>query len=177
MQKSVLPLLLTTFGELELTNALQLRVFRREIRPHQAQASYAAFRADVRDGVLIVKPLPEAASVQAGRLALKWTAKLGTHTLDIIHVAAALALDTDTFNTFDDRQRKARESRRLAGPVSSRGRNFKTITELRSWGRSIDQLRENPTPVAPLDEPPHGSTIHTNPPCLQQYRRWAPEAK
>src|ERR1700674_4938139 len=106
MQKSPLPLLLTTFGELELTNALQLRLFRQEIRPPQAQASYAAFRADVREGVLIVRPVPEAAYAQAGRLALKWTAKLGARTLDIIHVAAALALDTNTFNTFDARQRK-----------------------------------------------------------------------
>jgi len=31
---------------------------------------------------------------------------LGTSTLDILHVAAAIVLDADSFHTFDDRQKK-----------------------------------------------------------------------
>lgn len=105
MRQSSIPVYLSRLGEMELTNALQLRLFRREIRSPQARASSAAFRADVREGVLWIRPLPDTVWMHAVRLALKWTAKLGTRTLDIIHVAAALALDADTFQTFNDRQR------------------------------------------------------------------------
>jgi len=31
---------------------------------------------------------------------------LGTSTLDILHVAAAIVLDADSFHTFDNRQKK-----------------------------------------------------------------------
>ncbi len=34
------------------------------------------------------------------------TSDLGTRTLDILHLAAAMVLGADSFQTFDDRQRK-----------------------------------------------------------------------
>jgi predicted nucleic acid-binding protein len=34
------------------------------------------------------------------------TARIGTRSLDLIHVAAAIVLRADVFHTFDDRQRK-----------------------------------------------------------------------
>ena len=38
---------------------------------------------------------------------------LGTRSLDLLHVAAALVLDTKVFFSFDDRQRKAAASEGL----------------------------------------------------------------
>ncbi len=106
MERAPLPVFLTPLGELELINALQLRLFRGEFRLPEVRAAHGAFRADLHNGVLAMKPLPEAVYAQAERIAGRWTAKLGTRTLDIIHVASALALEADTFQTFDDRQRK-----------------------------------------------------------------------
>jgi len=116
MQRMPLPFLVTSLAELEVINALQLRLFRREISPAQARASYAAFRADARAGVLSLRALPEAVYTRAARLATQWTAKLGTRTIDIMHVAAARALDADTFNTFDSRQGKLAKAAGLHVP-------------------------------------------------------------
>lgn len=41
----------TTFGELEVVNAMGLRVFRKEVSAVQAQASLIEFEKDLRDGV------------------------------------------------------------------------------------------------------------------------------
>jgi len=38
---------------------------------------------------------------------------LGTRTLDVLHVASALALQADTFHTFDTRQAKQAAAERL----------------------------------------------------------------
>jgi predicted nucleic acid-binding protein len=111
-----LPLLVTSLGEIELANAFQLRLFRKELRPAQARAAYAAFRDDARAGVLSIKPLPEAVYTQARHLALKWTAGLGTRALDILHVAAALTLEADNFHTFDARQRRLARAAGMAAP-------------------------------------------------------------
>lgn len=116
MQREPLPLFLTPLGELELANALQLRLFRKEIRSAEARAGYALFRADMRDGILSMKSLPAAIYTQAKLLGLRWTAKIGVRSLDIIHVAAALALGAETFNTFDVRQRRLARAVGLRAP-------------------------------------------------------------
>jgi hypothetical protein len=100
--------------ELELVNAVQLRVFLKEVRPLEARAANAAFRADLLESVFAMQALPEEFFVRARRLAAKWTAKLGTRSLDIIHVVSAIALRADVFNTFDDRQSKLAKAAKLA---------------------------------------------------------------
>src|SRR5208282_2741993 len=59
MVRLPLPVFLTPLGELELINALQLRLFRRELRQPEIRAAYLAFRTDLHNGVMAVKPLPE----------------------------------------------------------------------------------------------------------------------
>jgi predicted nucleic acid-binding protein len=108
--KTELPLLLTSFGELELTNALQLRIFRKEITLSKMKASLALFRSDLSAGVYFLKPLSEPIFERALRLARKHTRLLGTRTLDILHVASALDLKAKTFYTFDQRQKKLAHS-------------------------------------------------------------------
>jgi predicted nucleic acid-binding protein len=106
MERLSLPVLITPLGELELVNAVQLRLFRKEVRPAEARAANAAFRADLHAGVFAMRALPEEVFTRARQLASKWTAKLGTRSLDILHVAAAIALRAAAFHTFDVRQRK-----------------------------------------------------------------------
>jgi len=50
------PLLLTPFGEAELTNAIQLRVFQREIAAAQAQAALDTELAAAVRSTMTVKP-------------------------------------------------------------------------------------------------------------------------
>jgi predicted nucleic acid-binding protein len=106
MERLSLPVLITPLGELELVNAVQLRLFRKEVRTMEARAANAAFRADLNGGVFAMRALPEEAFIRARQLASKWTVTLGTRSLDILHVAAAIALRVVTFHTSDDRQRK-----------------------------------------------------------------------
>jgi hypothetical protein len=93
-------------NKLELVNAVQLRLFRKDLRPSEARAARAAFSADLHGGVFTMQTLSEEMFVNAMQLASRWTASIGTRGLDIIHVAAAVALRVDIFHTFDDRQRK-----------------------------------------------------------------------
>ena len=52
MHRVELPLLMTPLGEVELMNALQLRVFRRELTSLQAKAAASAIRKDFDDEIL-----------------------------------------------------------------------------------------------------------------------------
>jgi predicted nucleic acid-binding protein len=113
MQRQSLPVLITALGELELVNAIQLRLFRREVRLSEARAANAAFRTDLRDGVFAIRALPEDFYARARQLASKWSAKLGTRSLDIMHVAAAVGLRANVLHSFDARQRRLAEAVKL----------------------------------------------------------------
>ena len=104
MEKSKLPVLLTPFVELELGNALSLRVFRKELSSGRAKAARSLFTTDVENGVFAVRPLPATLFDRAKRLTRTRTPHLGSRTLDVLHVAAALLLQADTFFTFDRNQ-------------------------------------------------------------------------
>ena len=92
---------LTPFGEFEFANALELRVFRRELTPREADAYLQALQTDVRAGVFLRRAMPAAAYERALLLARRHTRQSGVRSLDILHVAIALELGTDVFLTFD----------------------------------------------------------------------------
>jgi predicted nucleic acid-binding protein len=96
----------TVFGELEVVNALQLRVFRKELSESQIKSSLADFEKDMRDGILLLRPLPDQVFERAGELSRQPTARLGTRTADLLHVAAALELSADYLYSFDQQQRR-----------------------------------------------------------------------
>jgi predicted nucleic acid-binding protein len=98
--------LLSTFTESEMVNALQLRVFRKEISPAQAKSSLRDFEQDLRQGVFQLVRLPEEAFQRAHQISRQTTARLGTRTADLLHVAAALELNADCLYSFDRQQRK-----------------------------------------------------------------------
>jgi len=110
MKRAPLPVLLTSFGELEWTNALELRVFRKGLTAAEVRTARGAFRQDIQSGVFAVKPLPTLALERATQIAGKQTRRLGTRTLDVLHVASALVLAADTLYTFDHRQQKLAHS-------------------------------------------------------------------
>ncbi|MGB8774979.1 MAG: type II toxin-antitoxin system VapC family toxin [Terriglobales bacterium] len=97
---------LTTLGELEVVNALELRVFRKEISRTQAQFSLDDFEKHLREGVFQIRGFVDAFFERARQLSQQTTAKLGTRTADLLHVAAALELTADYFYSFDHQQRK-----------------------------------------------------------------------
>jgi predicted nucleic acid-binding protein len=103
----------TAFGELEVINAMGLRVFRKEISPAQSQAWITQFENDLRDGIFQLRGLADAVFERARQLSRQTTAKLGTRSADLLHVAAALVLGADCLYTFDVHQRKLAQTLRL----------------------------------------------------------------
>ena len=103
----------TILGELEVINAFGLRVFRKEVTAAQAQSSLSDFEKDLRDGVFQLRGLPDTVFERARQLSRHTTAKLGTRTADILHVAAALELGVDYLYSFDQHQRKLARTVRL----------------------------------------------------------------
>jgi predicted nucleic acid-binding protein len=99
-----LEVFLTPLVEVELVNALQLRVFRGEASPAQTLAARNDLEGDIRNGIFSVLPMPPDAYEVARRLSARRTAVIGTRTLDILHVACAKLLQVDRFWTFDSRQ-------------------------------------------------------------------------
>jgi predicted nucleic acid-binding protein len=106
-------LLITTFTELEVLNAFELRVFRKDDQPEKAELSITHFEMDLRMGALLLRSLPENVFVRAKRLSRETTAQTGTRAGDLLHVAAALELGADAFYSFDLRQRKLAQAVKL----------------------------------------------------------------
>jgi predicted nucleic acid-binding protein len=105
MSKQPLPLPVTWLHQLEFRNALRLRIFRNEITATERDASLNAWLADLASGVLAaaVPPMAEVLT-EAERLSALQSETIGTRSLDILHVSAALVLGLGTFLTFDQRQ-------------------------------------------------------------------------
>jgi predicted nucleic acid-binding protein len=117
MRGARLPLLITPLGDLELLNALHLRIFRRELSAVVIKSAASLFRADTGAGVFALRSLPLSAFERAKRIARDQTPSMGTRTIDVLHVASALVLRADTFCTFDKHQRLLAKAEGLVTPV------------------------------------------------------------
>jgi predicted nucleic acid-binding protein len=106
-------LMLTPLAELELTNALELRVFRKELSAAMIGEARAELQNHVNEGFYDVVGMPATAYDLARRIALRRTAATGTRTLDILHVASAVLLRAEEFWTFDARQAKVAKAEGL----------------------------------------------------------------
>ncbi|MBI4374311.1 MAG: type II toxin-antitoxin system VapC family toxin [Deltaproteobacteria bacterium] len=98
------PLIFTSLHELELRNALSLKVYRRELTRRRSKAIERIIRSDLKDGVLWRPPVAWGEVFSNGFKLLKHAGKIGSRSLDLLHVAAALELSCDSFLTYDDRQ-------------------------------------------------------------------------
>jgi hypothetical protein len=118
MGRLQVPVWLSQLGELELHNAFQLAVFRGEIDTNSAVLKKQLFAEDLAKGIFFIQPVPATALYQkAIELAARHSATLGTRSLDLMHVAAAIILKMDLFLSFDERQRNVAEAERMVvGP-------------------------------------------------------------
>ena len=107
-------LVLSSLSEVELTNALELRIFRRELTRVQVEKAQAAFDEDVQRGVLRIFEVVPGTFSRTKDLILQITASLGCRTADILHVAAALEAKAGKLFTFDQRQRELARRVKLA---------------------------------------------------------------
>ncbi|MBF6570564.1 MAG: type II toxin-antitoxin system VapC family toxin [Candidatus Binataceae bacterium] len=102
-------LLTTSFGEFEFLNAIHLRLFRKEADPGQVRAVEAAFQSHLTGRVISVQPIPPEIYSTAIQIVRRFTPRLGIRSLDLLHVASALAIKVDTFLTFDRSQKRLAE--------------------------------------------------------------------
>lgn len=113
MQGASATYVISTLCELEVGNALELRVFRKEATAAQARQSAKAFANDVHDGLYQISPLSDQMLEKARQLSRQFTSRLGTRTADVLHVAAALELGADAIFSFDTKQRELAKAVRL----------------------------------------------------------------
>ena len=101
------PQLFSHVHEIEIPNAIRLKRFRREITKQAEAAAIQLFRDDVKAGRL---ERPEYDLVEVFRGAEKLSARhsgdVGSRSLDLLHIAAALEAGCTAFASFDERQRK-----------------------------------------------------------------------
>jgi predicted nucleic acid-binding protein len=97
---------LTPLHNAEWIHAIERRVFQKDLSHHDAQQIYTDFEKDRNLRVWLEVPLPESAFAVCCELSRHYTARLGTRTLDTLHVACALELKATGFWTFDERQSK-----------------------------------------------------------------------
>lgn len=108
LRRHPLPLAFTSLQESEFSNGLQLKLFRKEATAAAVAATIEALRADAESGVLRrTQPSWPAVFSDTLRLSAVHSRNLGTRTLDLLHIAAALHLQASEFVTGDDRQSKA----------------------------------------------------------------------
>ena len=105
-RRSTTTLFISPLVELKLTNALQLRVYRKELTKGEASAAYVTIQKDLAAGVYSVQPLSPMVFDTAKRISLKHTGGIGSRPLDVLHVAAALAMRAEALLSFDGNQRK-----------------------------------------------------------------------
>ena len=99
------PLLFSQFNRLELRNALELAVFQSRLTPIEAAEIWATVENDLKSGFLaLLQPSLADLLQDAEDLAAAHTSRIGTRSLDILHVAVARLLKVDEFVTFDQRQ-------------------------------------------------------------------------
>jgi predicted nucleic acid-binding protein len=111
------PLLFSHLHSIEIPNAIQLKRFRKEISKEQAIEALRAFQSDINSG-RFQRPEYDIKAIlhRAVVLSEKYSASIGTRSLDILHIATALETHCDTFISFDLRQRKIARQVGLKSP-------------------------------------------------------------
>lgn len=94
-------------AQLELRNTFNLAIVRKRITATERDALWHRFEAQIRNGAFL--PVQVSAAdlyAQARELSDRHTPVHATRTLELLHVAAALLLESSTFLSFDERQQR-----------------------------------------------------------------------
>ncbi len=119
MDGQVAPIAFSWLNQVEFRNAIRLRVFRKEISTIQRDYSLNSLLADLNAGVFENRePAHSTVLIESERLSARHSEKLGTRSLDVLHVAMALSLGCGRFLSFDRRQVKLAKAAGLAVPES-----------------------------------------------------------
>lgn len=114
IQASPVVLPVTPLSLLELRNAFNRSVQRQRLTVMERDALWMDVEADIAGGFLVpVTVASDELHQKARQLSDRYTPTLGTRSLDLLHVAAALVLEAKEFFSFDDRQRRAAASEGL----------------------------------------------------------------
>lgn len=100
------PLPVWELQEMELTNALRLKVFWGEVSQKDADRQMELFEQRKGKGHYYFPDLDRAALFTTFQRLSAHTPELGCRTLDIMHVACAVLLAPDLFVSFDARQKQ-----------------------------------------------------------------------
>jgi len=98
------PLPIWEFQQFEFMNALQLKVFWKEISPGDADRLGDLFDQRMRRGQYYCPHIDRAELMLTFRSLARWTPETGCRTMDILHVACALQIAPQIFVSFDQRQ-------------------------------------------------------------------------
>ena len=100
------PLPVWDLQQMELKNALRLKVFWGDLSATQADRLIQLFEQRLRRGLYYYPDIDRAELHAAFHDLSRETMRLGCRTMDILHVACAKQLSPDSFITFDARQRE-----------------------------------------------------------------------
>ena len=90
------------------------RVADRRVGGRNLVFPHELFGKDLRSGVFELKSVSNEIFRQGSLISSRRTAKFGTRTLDLLHVASAVFLRTDEFCTFDKKQAELAQAEGLA---------------------------------------------------------------
>lgn len=96
----------TPLHKVEWVHAIEQHVFRGAMSAAEAHQVYDEFERDERKSLWTEVHVAEGVFEAATQLARTHVSRLGTRTLDTLHVALAVDLQADEFWTFDERQAK-----------------------------------------------------------------------
>jgi len=99
------PLPIWEVQEMELINALRLKVFWKEITDEQAQTQIDLFNQRMERGLYFFPEIHRSELMSTYRRLSMETSRQCCRTLDILHVACAMQLAPNAFITFDKRQK------------------------------------------------------------------------
>lgn len=100
------PLPVWDLQQMELKNALRLKVFWGGISATQADRLIQLFEQRLHRGQYFYPEIDRAGLRASFQELSRETMRLGCRTMDILHVACAMQIDPEAFVTFDARQRE-----------------------------------------------------------------------